>query len=210
MLVGALVLPAGTHAGPPDLRIVTRAGARIALEPEELQGPSARPLLATRDRLNERFKREFLWFFKVRIPDGTAVVGRWTADGGPLRVTMYEITKNEGAPRWLRVVGTRVYQKGEIAEFQTVLKKSSEHVYIVTAEAVTAADQLNRHLRYMNTQGDAILVNGYSTNWNLTALKIWMLEQNAAGVRDVEFAKDADWLVSNLLDPQWIVSVRVE
>jgi len=65
-------------------------------------------------------------------------------------------------------------------------------------------------LRYMNTQGDAILVNGYGTNWNLTALKIWMLEQNAAGVRDVEFAKDADWLVSNLLDPQWIVSVRVE
>ena len=54
------------------------------------------------------------------------------------------------------------------------------------------------------------LVNGYNTNWNLTALKIWMLEQNAAGVRDVECAKDADWLVSNLLDPQWIVSVRVE
>ena len=49
-----------------------------------------------------------------------------------------------------------------------------------------------------------------STNWNLSALKFRMLEKDAAGAKDVEFAKDADWLVSNLLDPQWVVSIRIQ
>jgi hypothetical protein len=73
---------------------------------------------------------------------------------------MYEITKNDGATRWLRVVRTRVYRTGQLAEFQTVLKKSLEHVYLITAEAISAVDELNPHLRYMNTQGDQILLQG--------------------------------------------------
>ena len=210
MSVGGMLLPTASLAGPPDLRITTRDGTRIALEAEDLRGPSARPLAATRDRLHERFKKEFIWFFKSRIPDGTPVVGRWTADRGPLRVTMYEITKNEGAPRWLRVVGTQVYRKSEVAEFRSDFKKSHEHVYLVTAEAVASDRDLNPHLRYMNAQGDSILLQGYGTNWNLSVLKFRILEKGATGTGDVEFAKDADWLVSNLLDPQWIVSIRIE
>jgi hypothetical protein len=216
-LVALLVLsttglgfPGTAAAGAPDFRVVTAAGAQLALEPEELQGPSMRPLRATRDRLHQQFRKEFVWFYRARIADGTAVVGRWTVDHGPLRVTMYEITKNEAAPRWLRVVGTRVYRAGQLAEFQTVFKKSLEHVYLVTAERVSAADELNPHLRYMNTQGDQILVQGFSTNWNLSALKFRLLERNEANAREGEFARDADWLVSNLLDPQWIVSIRIE
>jgi hypothetical protein len=85
-------------------------------------------------------------------------------DRGPLCISMYEITKNDGATRWLRVVRTRVYRTGQLAEFQTVLKKSLEHVYLITAEAISAVDELNPHLRYMNTQGDQILLQGYSTN----------------------------------------------
>ena len=79
-----------------------------------------------------------------------------------------------------------------------MLKKFREHLYLVTAEAVAAADQLNPHLRYM------------STNWNLSALRFRMLEKGPTGERDVEFAKDTDWLVSHPLDPQWIVSIRIE
>ena len=125
-----------------------------------LRGPSALPLLATRDRLHEQFRKVFIWFYKARIADGTAVVGRWVVDRGPLRLTMYEITKNASTPRWLRVIGTRVYLEGETAEFKSDLRKFAEHVYLVTAEAVTAHDQLNAHLRFMSTQGDAILLQG--------------------------------------------------
>jgi hypothetical protein len=177
---------------------------------EDLRGPSVRPLAATRDRLHERFKRAFIWLYKAPIADGTAVVGRWAADRGPLRLTMYEITKNNDTPRWLRVIGTRVYRQGETAEFRSDLKKFAEHVYLVTAEAVTAHDRLNAHLRFMTTQGDAILLQGYSSDWSLSALRFRMVEKGAAGGKDVEFAKDADWLVGNLIDPQWVVSIRIE
>ena len=208
--VYAMALPAGSAAGPPDLRVATRDGAPIKLETEELRGPSALPLLATRDRLHEQFRKAFIWFYKARIADGTAVVGRWVVDRGPLRLTMYEITKNATTPRWLRVIGTRVYREGETAEFRSDLRKFAEHVYLVTAEAVTTPDQLNAHLRFMSTQGDAILLQGYSTNWNMSTLRLRMVEKGAGGDKDAEFAKDADWLVSHLIDPQWVVSIRLE
>lgn len=208
--VVAMALPAGTAAGPPDLRIATQEGTPIALETEDLRGPTVRPLVATRDRLHEQFKRAFIWLYRARIADGTAVVGRWSTDRGPLRLTMYEITKNHDTPRWLRVIGTRVYRQGETAEFRSNLRKFAEHVYLVTAEAVTAHDQLNAHLRFMTTQGDAILLQGYSTDWSLSALRLRMVQKGAAGGKDVEFAKDADWLVGNLIDPQWVVSIRLE
>jgi hypothetical protein len=90
------------------------------------------------------------------------------------------------------------------------VRKFKEHLYLVTAEAVRGDDPLNAHLRYMNTQGDAILLQGFSTNWNLSTLTFQMQEQDAAPGRGVEFAKDADWLVGKLLDPQWVVSIRIE
>ena len=105
---------------------------------------------------------------------------------------------------------TRVYLEGETAEFKSDLRKFAEHVYLVTAEAVTAHDQLNARLRFMSTQGDAILLQGYSTNWNMSTLRLRMVEKGAGGGKDVEFAKDADWLVSHLIDPQWVVSIRLE
>jgi len=71
-------------------------------------------------------------------------------------------------------------------------------------------DQLNAHLRFMTTQGDAILLQGYSSDWSLSALRFRMVEKGAAGGKDVEFAKEADWLVGNLIDPQWVVSIRIE
>ena len=128
--VAAMALPAGT-------------GTPIELKIEDLRGPSVRPLAATRDRLHERFKRAFIWLYKAQIADGTAVVGRWAADRGPLRLTM-------------------------------------------------------------------ILLHGYSSDWSLSALRFRMVEKGAAGGKDVEFAKDADWLVGNLIDPQWVVSIRIE
>lgn len=117
---------------------------------------------------------------------GERDVGRWAADRGPLRLTMYEITKNHDTPRWLRVIGTRVYRKGETAEFRSDLRKFTEHVYLVTAEAVTAHDQLNAHLRFMSTQGDAILLQGYSSDWSLSALRLRMVEKGAVGAKDGE------------------------
>jgi hypothetical protein len=117
---------------------------------------------------------------------GERDVGRWAADRGPLRLTMYEITKNHDTPRWLRVIGTRVDRKGETAEFRSDLRKFTEHVYLVTAEAVTAHDQLNAHLRFMSTQGDAIFLQGYSSDWSLSALRLRMVEKGAVGAKDGE------------------------
>ena len=63
-------------------------------------------------------------------------------------------------PKSFEARHTRVYLEGETAEFKSDLRKFAEHFYLVTAEAVTAHDQLNAHLRFMSTQGDAILLQG--------------------------------------------------
>jgi hypothetical protein len=62
----------------------------------------------------------------------------------------------------------------------------------------------------MNTQGDQILGQGCSTNWNLSVLKFRLLERAMGDAREGESARDADWLVRDLLDLRWIVSIRIE
>jgi hypothetical protein len=52
-------------------------------------------------------------------------------------------------------------------------------------------------------------VQAYRTSWSLI-VKSRLLEKGERGAREGEFARDADWLVSNRLDPHWIVSIRIE
>jgi hypothetical protein len=108
-----------------------------------------------------------------RIVDSTTVVERWTVDPWLAPVTMNEITRNDGAHA---DSGGHATAPVSPAEFQGVRTKSLEHVYLITAEAVSAAEQPSAYLCYMNTHGDQILGQGCSTNWNLSVLKFRLLE----------------------------------
>jgi len=109
----------------------------------------------------------------------------------------------------LRMVSTWFRAKpGETNEFRTKVEDLEEEVFLVTAENVDSADQLNRHLSYMNTQEKAITLKGYGTNWSLSALKLDLVGKDAAQ-KDESFTKDALWLVDQLIKPEWVVSVRI-
>lgn len=197
-------------AAAPDIVIMRAGSKKIPLEPEDTSAISARPLAKTRDRLNAKFKREIIFLYKIKAPEGSSLVGRYKLEDGPLRITVYEITKKPDSARQLRVVRTRFCQKGEMVEFRTVTKKFDEQVYLVTAEAAISETELNPHLRYMNAQDNEITLAGFSTNWNLSTLRLHLLGKEEAEKNEVEFTKDADLLVSHLINPQWIVSIRVE
>jgi len=128
---------------------------------------------------------------------------------GPCRITIYQISKAKDQPRKLRVVASGFYQTGALAEFTTTAEALEENVYFITAESVTSKEQLNSHLKYMNAEKNEILLKGYSTNWNLSALK-FKLAGGKECAQNSEFVKDADWLVRQLLKPQWVSSIRFE
>lgn len=197
-------------SAPPEIMITAADGKIIPLEPEDISGIASRPLVKTRDRLNEKFRRQFTSLYKINVPDGLSVIGRYRVQNGPLRLTVYEITKKPNSERQLRVLVSRFRQTGEVAQFETTIKKFQEHVYFVTAEAVQSETQLNPHLRYMNTQNNEILLKGFSTDWSFRTLKFRLAEKGSAEEQEVEFTKDADWLVNNLINPQWVVSIRLE
>lgn len=211
LCVGAFFFFLGSAvSAPPEITITAADGRVIPLEPEDTSGITARPLVKTRDRLNERFKRQFIFLYKINVPEGLSVIGRYKVQNGPLRLTVYEITKNPNSERHLRVLVSTFRKKAEVAEFKTTVKKFQEHVFFVTAEAVQSETQLNPHLRYMNAQNNEILLKGFSTNWSLITLKFRLAEKGSAEEQEVEFTKDADWLVNNLINPQWVVSTRLE
>lgn len=91
------------------------------------------------------------------------------------------------------------------------MEKFDEHLYLITAEAVESETQLNPHLQYMNSQNNEIILKGFSTNWSFSSLRFHLSEKkDEAEKEEVEFTKDADWLVHNLINPQWIVSIRLQ
>jgi len=83
-----------------------------------------------------------------------------------------------------------------------VVQPFKVHVYLVTAEAVESPARLNPHLAYMSSQGDQILLKGFSTNWNMSVLRFHLAEKAPGPGGEVEFAKDADWLIATASRPK--------
>jgi hypothetical protein len=210
LCLGLVAYPAlFAFAGAPEILITLADGRKIVLEPEDTSGIAARPLVETRDRLSRRFKKDILFLYKMRVEEGVSIIGRHKIGQGPARLTAYEITKARNSNRQLRVAGSQFRRLGETAEFKTVVNKFDEHLYLITAESVTSQGQLNPHLQYMNSQKNEIILKGFSTNWNFSSLRLQFLEKGGAA-REGEFSKDADFLVNQLIDPQWIVAIRLE
>ena len=169
-----------------------------------------RPLVKLKQGLDEEFGAGFLSLDKVDVKDGDELIGRCTIPVAPVRLTVYEISKeNKNSERKLRVVATAFYATTrETAEFRTKVHDLQEELFLVTAEQVDSPDQLDSHLAYLNTQENTITLKGYSTNWNLSALKVNMAGKDAAQ-KEVPFTKDAGWLVDHLIRPLWVASIRI-
>src|SRR3954451_13055546 len=95
-----------------------------------------------------------------------------------------------------------IIPKPEKAVFRKTIERLEENIFLVTAEKVTASDELNSHLRFMEEQGNSIILKGYSSNWNLSALKFQMAAKaGKQKERDDVFEKDALWLIDQLKNP---------
>jgi hypothetical protein len=212
----SLALLAALLAAPPAITLANGSGTAVPLVVEDTSGITDRPLVKTAERMKTKIGHDFLFLDKIDVKDGTALVGRYTVtvDDGPLRLTVYEITKQKNGDRMLRVLASGYYKSGDVAEFKATAIAAEEDVYLVSAEATASATDLNPHLRYMNAQGNEIVVKGFSTNWNLSQLKLKLAAKEtpaskANPANDAEFTKDADWLVDNMIAPRWVVSVRI-
>jgi hypothetical protein len=164
-------------------------------------------LQSTRDRLHQCFGRSSSGSSK-RIVDGTAVVERWTVDPWLAPVTMNEITRNDGAHA--DSGGHASTTPVSPAEFQGVLTKSLEHVYLITAEAVSAAEPAERlpvlHEHPWRPDPRA----GVQHELEPQRAEVPAARESEGDAREGESAQDADWLVRDLLDLRWIVSIRIE
>ncbi|TAL09811.1 MAG: hypothetical protein EPO02_09230 [Nitrospirae bacterium] len=193
------------------VKMTTSEGLLVPLLPEDLSGMSSRPLVKTRDVLDKKFAKGFFYLNRVKAKVGTELVGEYEVVTVPCRLTVYEISKRPGSSRELRVVATGYHAKPEKAVFRKTVEKLEENVFFVTAEKIASADDLNSHLRYMQEQGNAIVLKGYGTNWNLSALKLEMAGKDAKQKeKDDVFEKDALWLVDQLKNPLWLMSIRLE
>ena len=212
-MLAALVLMVQAEAkaaDPQTIEVSTGAGAPVKLEPEGLTGIKMRPLMKLKESLDKKFGVEFLSLRKIGVKNGTELVGRCSVSTAPIRLTVYEISKRmKDSERKLRVVATAFHaQPGENGEFRSKVEDLEEDLFFITAEQVESADQLNSHLTYMNTQENTITLKGYSTNWNLSALK-WNMAGKDAAQKEAPFTKDARWLVDRLIRPMWVATIRI-
>ena len=207
-MIAALAFLATAAASAPPITITGEGGKAVPIEAEDTGGIKDRPLVKSKKRLDAKYGHEFLFLDKVETTVGATLTAKCAIAAGPLRLTIYEIAKDGDADRTLRVVGTKWYADGATAEFTTTVAKHAEDVFLVTAEKEPDEKTLDAHLRYMQTQGDELTVKGFGTNWDLSKLEFKMAEKKS-DKSDGTFSHDADWLVGNLDDPQWVTSIRV-
>lgn len=207
ILAGARTAPAA-QSGLPAIHL-TADGKDAPILDEDTGRLEDRPLVKTKERLDAKHGHPFLFLEKVLAKPGTKLSGRYEVEGAPMRVTLYEIAKEKNADhRMLRVLGTRWCRPGETAAFEGEARDVEEQVFLITAERTKSAEELDSHLQYMNSQGDQLLVKGFGTNWKLTELK-FKLSGKTPDRKEDDFSHDADWMAGRLIDPAWIVSLRV-
>lgn len=195
----------------PKVKVATADGKAVPVLPEDLTGLTARPLVKTRDALDKKFRKGFYSLYRVQTKVGTELVGEYDVTTVPCRLTVYEVTKRGDADRELRVVATGYHDKPGKAVFRKKIETLEENVFFITVEQVTSAKELNSHLRYMESQGNEILLKGYGTNWSLSALRLKMAgKTEGPAAKEDKFEKDAFWLIDQFLNPLWLISLRIE
>lgn len=190
------------------ITIQTADGKIIPLQKEDLSGLKNKPLRNTKEKWDHKFNKDFLSFLKIDMEADQEVAGTCKVNEGPLRLTVYQITKGKNTPRFIRILSTKFYEGNNVAEYRTKIQDMEENVFLITAEKADSADELNSHLKYMSTRKGDVELEGYSTNWDLSKLKLKFAGKGEALNND-SFVKDADWLIEQLIDPQWIISISV-
>lgn len=191
----------------PDFVLVSPPDKVIPLDLEDLAGIKDQPLAKTKMRLNNKYGKDFFLLYKAKITPGTQVLGQYKITKDPLRITVFEISKRFNEDRKIRIVATGFYEMGETAEFQTEIGNLEEDIFFITAEAVGSKDQLNPYLQHID-QVDNVILKGYSTNLSFNVLKMKFSGKDQSG-KLVQVTEDFDWLVSQLIKPVHVISVRV-
>jgi hypothetical protein len=216
VLVGIILLVTAVAAPAEDLsfgvvKLMTADGVAARLLPEDVSSLQSRPLAKTREDMERRFGKGFLTLMRVKAKVGAELIGEHDIVAVPCRLTVYEISKRTDGHRELRVVAAGYHSKPEKAVFRKRIERLEENVFLVTAEKVMSPNDLNSHLRFMEEQGNAIILKGFSSNWNLSALKFQMAAKaGTQNEREDVFEKDALWLIAQLKNPLWLASIRVE
>jgi len=192
----------------PNIEIKNAEGKIIPLEEEELRGIKNRPLAKTKERLDKKYYEGFFLLYKIRVKEGSKLIGTYTLVRGPLRITIFQILKETQLERKIWILTTGFYQVGETLEFTTEIKKLEENSFFITAEAVESEDQLNPALVYMNKIENEVILKGYSSNLSLSTIKFKISGKDEMR-KPVEITKDFDYLVSQLINPIRIISISI-
>jgi hypothetical protein len=193
-----------------NIQVKTPQNVPIKLERDDPVGITTRPLRKMKERWDNQYHDNFLQYRKISVEYGQPVSGSIRLAADSIRLTIYQISRKFSDDDFsLRVLLTGVYDRNEIATVDTTIDKLKNNFYIITAEQINNHKQLNSHLTYMKKQDNSIELKGYSTNWSLSKLRLKL-----SGVSDTAnadtFTKDADWLVGQLINPQWVIFVRAD
>jgi len=207
----SLLLPFHAAAAPmPQFEVKNIKGEAISLEKEVLRGIKARPLIKIQENWNQKYYPGFISFYKILVTENEEIMGSYKLEEGPARITVYQVSKkDQNAQRFLRVLSTGYFQTGEIAVLHSKIQSQKENVFFITIEKTTSQENLNSHLKYMNTQDNEIILKGYGSNWNLSKLKFKLQGVDPKQRKD-NFKKDVGWLINQLINPQRIISIRVK
>lgn len=201
-----------SNANPLDnINLNTPDGTSVTLLNDDPKGIITRPLRKTKERWDKKYYKDFLQFRKISPSFiGKDIRGQLKIENGPARITVYQISRlDDKNDMSLRVIITGFYQASEIALIDTSIYDMKNNVFIITSEKLETADELNTHLKYMNQQNNSITLNGYSSNWSLSKLRL-KLSGTTESINNETFVKDADWLVSQLINPQWVIFIRAD
>lgn len=208
-IITACFLSPALNAFPQEFRIINSKGAEVFFQPPTLNGIKMRPLKKVIKRLNDANHPNFFSIFEVSHPNTDTLTVQFKNIQTNQRLSVYRICHNQDNENILTLHSTRFITDQKKISFNNLTGASAPYLLLFTLEKTNNLNQLNSHIQYLRQQNNQIELNGYGTNWSMSELKLKMTGKNEDQSND-KFVKDSEWLVEQLIAPEWIIAIMVK
>jgi hypothetical protein len=206
-LLGIFQAPLRAEEDVPPLPGVFLNDKPAVLTVQDLSGFGTRPMRLLVQRNNRAHKQELIQVYALGVRAGEDLRVALAAPCAGMRATLYRIAHESDGSRYLSMPTSVYFDKQGETLYREKVGSFREAFFIITFEKTESPEEKDMNVRYFEDRVRKLVIGAYKTNFLFSSLKIKM-KDFADPDAQAFFERDAQLLVSRLIDPRRIFLVR--
>ncbi len=179
-----------------------------ALTVQDLSGFGTRPLRLLVQRNNRAHKDELIQVYALGVREGEDLKIELRSPLPGMRATLYKIVHEQDRSRFLSMPASVYFDKPGETVYREKIGSFHEAFLLISFEKTDSPDEKDINTRYFEERVRNLVIGAYKTNFLFSSIKLKMKDFGDPATGEF-FERDAQLLVSRLIDPRRVFLVRL-